>query len=258
MNGYEMREQRRLFEYDTGEVRDRRKKAMHHDKHKDRQQPLCKEIILGAATFAERRANELTSEKISTVGGCKLTGRRAQDKESLQKQITNKDRKSSRLIRKKLDISALTEIARKTKPTNNATFVFNRTVLLWQEKVDEMAKVKFWATLTSKTSFKATWCMAQKCLIHLDANPISKWMKGTPHGPVIQKRDGSNGVTIRNKEGVDRETYASIGKKLDKDGREVHLQWNYFDWGDVGYNLYKKTPIYRGITSYSKANEFIS
>ena len=104
--------------------------------------------------------NELTKDEVSTVGGWKLSGCRAQDKENLQKQIMNKDRKSSRLTRKKLDISAWTEIARKTKPTNDATFVFNRTVLLWREKVDEMAKVKFWATLNPKTSFKATWCMA--------------------------------------------------------------------------------------------------
>jgi len=73
MTGYGMREQQRLLGDDTGEVRDKRKKAMHHDKNKDQQRLLC--------AFAERRANKLTKDEISTVGNWKLSGRRAQDKE---------------------------------------------------------------------------------------------------------------------------------------------------------------------------------
>jgi len=45
MTGYGMKEKRRLLEDDTGEVRDKRKKAMHHDKNKDQQQLLCKQIL---------------------------------------------------------------------------------------------------------------------------------------------------------------------------------------------------------------------
>jgi len=69
---------------------------------------------------------------------------------NLQKQITNEDRKASLLTRKKLDIVAIKAIAMRTNPTNDATFTFNPLVILWREKVDEMSKVKFWATLNPK------------------------------------------------------------------------------------------------------------
>jgi len=36
-----------------------------------------------------------------------------------------------------------------------------------------------------------------------------------------------SGVTGGNNKGVDRQTYPSIGTQMDKDEREVHLEWNY-------------------------------
>ena len=48
-----------------------------------------------------------------------------------------------------------------------------------------MCKVKFWAMLNPKNNYKLTWQMAQACLIHIDANLITKWLKSTPYGPVI-------------------------------------------------------------------------
>ena len=258
MTGFKMREERRLLGDGTSESREKRKKALHHDKTKEQQRHLCRQILDGAALFAERRANELTEDEISTVGEWKKSGRRAQDKVNLQKQITNEDRKASRLTRKKLDIIAITAIAMRTKPTNDATFTFNPLVILWREKVDEMCKVKFWATLNPKNNYKPTWRMARACLIHIDANPIAKWQKGTPHGPVIRKRDGTVRVTKRNKKGTNRQTYESTGTKLNEAGAEVQLKWNYFDWGDVGWSLYCKNSIYGGLSSYSRANEHIS
>jgi len=95
-------------------------------------------------------------------------------------------------------------------------------------------------------------------LIHTDVNPIAKWMKGNPHGPIIRKLHGTARVTKMNKEDTNRQRYESTGTKLNEAGAEVQLKWNYFDWGDVGWILYRKHSIYGGISSYSRANEHIS
>ena len=95
-------------------------------------------------------------------------------------------------------------------------------------------------------------------MIHTDVNPIAKWMKGNPHGPIIRKLHGTARVTKMNKEDTNRQRYESTGTKLNEAGAEVQLKWNYFDWGNVGWILYRKHSIYGGISSYSRANEHIS
>ncbi len=119
---------------------------------------LCKKILEEAKKCTENRANESIERELTNATEVKATKHKVKDKLNLQKQIDNKDNKASR-IRKYLDFESLCEKAMETTPTNDATFTFDKIVLLWCKKVEEMNKVTFWVTF-DKMEYKQTFCLA--------------------------------------------------------------------------------------------------
>ena len=84
------------------------------------------------------------------------------------------------MTRTPLTIEAVQAVALTTKPTNDATFTFDGIVILWQEKVEQMCKVKFWNELKPKPEYKQTWKISRREMIWIDALslPPPKWDKG--------------------------------------------------------------------------------
>ena len=51
------------------------------------------------------------------------------------KGIVGEDAKATRLARSKLTVTQVRQLAMTTKPTNDATFTFDGTVIVWREKI---------------------------------------------------------------------------------------------------------------------------
>jgi hypothetical protein len=105
--------------------------------------------------------------------------------------------------------------------------LYDDRVLRWRDKVGDLIKNKHWAS-RDKKKFKDTWRLVRKSFIHIDKlslRPNEKVRK--------QKRGG----------------LCNWGKTRNQ-GR--------FDWGETRCQLYGKNSIYGEITSYAKAEEFIS
>ena len=128
----------------SGKTRKEQKKATNHLKTKPQKIMLSKQLVEGGIKYAEQVMVELVPDEITTVTKVKFEGRRRQDAINLQKRILGEDEKASCLTRTKLTIEGVQVLALATKLTNDATFTFDATVLLWHEKVEKMSTATFW------------------------------------------------------------------------------------------------------------------
>jgi hypothetical protein len=175
---YIMAEERRMLSDGSIGNREEKKKAHKHQRTKAQQEMLCQQLVEKSAEYAERVSLEIDDDdNIPSVKRVAAIGRRKQDKDNLSKQIAAEDAKSSRLTRVQLTLATIQEVASKTKPTNDATFTFDGTVILWRDKVEEMCTVNFWNKLKPKAEFKSVWKMARRAFIHLDAISLTGWHK---------------------------------------------------------------------------------
>ena len=184
-------------------------------------------------------------------------GRRKQDKENLKKQISYEDAKASRLTRKKLSVEEVKEMALTTRPTNDATFMFDATVLLWREKVKDMCTVKFWDELKHNNEFKEMWKLVRRSFIHIRDVAVKKLV--TRNGKKVMPRmkrnhtyGGERKVTWKLEDNSNAKTPVWTNQASDED------KLSCFNWGMGGYDLYAENSMFRSITSKSKAKEFIS
>ncbi len=224
---YSLREARRSLGDGTTTDKEQQKKAKHHQKTKLQQELLSTQLIEKSAEFANDVASNMDPKQIPTVTEIKKAGRRVQDNKRLMKQIIDEDVKASQLTRSTLTVEAIQAAASRLRPTNDSLFLYDDRVLRWRDKVGDLIKNKHWAS-RDKKKFKDTWRLVRKSFIHIDKlslRPNEKVRK--------QKRGG----------------LCNWGKTRNQ-GR--------FDWGETRCQLYGKNSIYGKITSYAKAEEFIS
>ena len=119
----------------------------------------------------------MDATKIPTVTEVKLAGRRRQDGANLKQRIISEDEKARRLTRVKLTMTDVRAMAAVTKPTNDATFVFDPTVICWRENVEKMSTVTFWENLQPKEEFKMMWKQARQSMIWIDSVSVKPKLK---------------------------------------------------------------------------------
>ena len=129
---------------------------------------LYRQVLEGSIGYAERQSLELDADEIPTVSQVKLDGRRKQDGDNLRQRILGEDAKAGRLTHAQLTVAQVQQMATTTKPTNDATFTYDGTVLVWREKVEELCTGTFWDRVNPKKKFRTTWMLARKSFIWMD------------------------------------------------------------------------------------------
>jgi hypothetical protein len=238
---YKMRRARREIADESGERRDKRKKALQHDKTLQQKVMIGSQLIALAAETEDMIANELDPEEVPTMSYWnERRGRRAQDKDNLATEIMYEDARASRLTRTPLTADRVRELARTMKPTNDATMEFNQTVLLWQEKVEAVMVGTFWDSVKPNTQYKQMWRLARKSFIFIDSLPFVETVKKTETGADGKKKSKRVMKLLHRK-------YEGVGGKM-----------TCYNWGDNGSALYAKGLIYDIVTSKTRAKELVS
>ena len=119
----------------------------------------------------------MDAKDIPKVTEVKLAGRRRQDGANPKQRIVSEDEKARRLTCVKLTMTDVRAMAAVTKPTNDATFVFDPTVICWRENVEKMSTVKFWENLQPKEEFKIMWKQARQSMIWIDSVSVKPKLK---------------------------------------------------------------------------------
>lgn len=202
---------------------------------------LCRQVLEGALGYAERVALELDDGDIPTVTEVKLDGRRKQDDENLRERIVGEDAKATRLTRSKLTVAQVRQLATTTKPTNDATFTFDGTVIIWREKIEELCTVSFWDRVCPKKKFRTTWIIARKSFIWMDVLSLK---------PLLPFKKDQLAGAKKEREIFNKERWNWGNKHLPRRGPNEGV-----------FNLdkrYEKQCIYSKITSHAQAKIFIS
>ena len=182
---FDMNEARRRIGDASGNAREVQKKAVKHSRTKPQKVMLCEQVLHRAIGYGEQVSLELDADEIPTVTHVKLDGRRKQDRENLYERIAGEDAKAGRLTRDQLTIAQVRQLALTTKPTNDATFTFDGTVLIWREKVEGLCTGTFWDRVNPKNKFRTTWMLARTSFIWLDAlslKPLLPFKQNQPEG----------------------------------------------------------------------------
>ena len=182
---FEMNEARRVLGDASGKSREKQKRAVKHSKTKSQKIMMCGQVLERATEYAERVSRELDADEIPTVTEVKLDGRRKQDSDNLAQRILGEDAKAGRLTRAQLSVAHVQQLATVTKPTNDATFTYDGTVLVWREKVDKLCTSAFWDRVHPKKMFRSTWILARKSLIWMDMlslKPLLPYKTNLPEG----------------------------------------------------------------------------
>jgi len=238
---YKMREARRKIADESGEKRDKQKKALKHDKTNEQKVMIGRQMIKLAEETEEMIKTELEPDEVPTMSYWNdERGRRAQDKENLSNEIMYEDTKSSRLTRTHLTIDAVRQKALITKPTNDAMFEFNEMVILWHEKVEAMCVGTFWDTVKPNSEYRRLWKIVRKSFIWIDCLPYYETVK--------VKKDGVNGGKS-----------FKVMKELERKYQTAEGKMTCYNWGDDGSALYARGSIYRSIiTSKSAAKSIVA
>ena len=182
---FEMNEARRALGDASGISREKQKRAVKHSNTKSQKVMMCGQVLERATEYAERVSRELDPDEIPTVTEVKLDGRRKQDSDNLAQRILGEDAKAGRLTRAQLSIAQVQQLATVTRPTNDATFTFDGTTLVWREKVDELCTGAFWDRVHPKKMFRSTWIVARKSFIWMDMlslKPLLPYKTNLPEG----------------------------------------------------------------------------
>ena len=132
-------------------------------------------------------------------------------------------------------------MATTTKPTNDATFTYDGTVLVWREKVEELCTGTFWDRVNPKKKFRTTWMLARMSFIWMDILSLKPLLPFKVNQP-----EGSNKERVT----FNKEKWNWGNKYLPSLG----LNKRVFELDQ----MYAKQCIYRKITSHAQAKLFIS
>ena len=221
---------------------------MKHDRSKDQKVLLSKLMIDFADEMEDVMAKELSPGDLDTVTHWKNKGRRDQDKKNLSSEIMYENQRSSRLTRRQLTIEWVQTKATVTKPTNDATFEFNATVLFWREKVNTMCSWTFWNNVKPNNEYRKLWQLLRKSFIHIDCILFFETSKKTL----------ANGKSKKVMKILPRK-YEWHGHIIDPekwDGQVPNKGLACYNWGASGCSLYERGSIYNIITSKTRAGEF--
>ncbi|KAL7548072.1 hypothetical protein ACHAWF_011358 [Thalassiosira exigua] len=250
---YGMRQERRDLATEKERHQEDRKKAPMHLKTKPQMQKLGQQLVEGSARFAKMVHEELEPDDVAGVKMIMLAGRRAQDKENLRKEVEYEDEKASRLTRTKLTMETVKELARATKPTNDALFTFDRTLISWREAIADMSKVSFWKEMNMNGNWKNNWVLARKSMIFIKHFSLKAWKgKIARYSP---RKPGWWGYPPPSKES--RKPLKFV-RWQDMGRLHVYENATVFNWGSAGSSLYADGSIFATITSKSKSEAFIS
>ena len=83
------------------------------------------------------------------------------------------------------DVRAMAAV---TKPTNDATFVFDPIVICWRENVEKMSTVTFWENLQPKEEFKIMWKQARQSMIWIDSVSVKPKLKKVKNKKTINPK----------------------------------------------------------------------
>ena len=166
---YGMNEERRRMLSDSDAYRKKNKTAAKHSATKSQQQRLSGQLVEMSAKYVNVALSVIGAGNIPGIKQINEKGRRQQDNNNLRKQIEDEDAKASRLTRQRMTADTIKELANKTKPTNDCTFVGDALIIGWREKVAQMIVQKYWHSLNS-TQEKAmdTFNIARKSFIFID------------------------------------------------------------------------------------------
>ena len=163
---------------DKDEFRNKHKKARQHSETKPQQQRLSRQLVQKSEEFAKMATGVMGLEKIRSIARVNKMGRRVQDNDNLKQQMADEDAKASRLTRVAMTAESVLELAKKTKLTNDCTFVGDALILGWREKVSQMMVQKFWKELNTADKFMDTFKVARQSFIHLEKVCGTKELEG--------------------------------------------------------------------------------
>lgn len=194
---------------------------------------LSQQLVKGGIEFTLKIDSQLDSHEVHTVSALRNEGRRVQDTHDLNQKIHAEDAKASRLTRTHLTIESLEEEASHTKPTNDNTFTFDDTVIIWRKKVEKLSTVAFWDKLHLKEDYKKMWKQARATMIFLGSMSVKRKTRkvlSPLHPP-----------------------WKAHCKRVNWGDKMKHN----FNWGKTGCYLYSANSIYSTVTSHTKAKTFI-
>ena len=189
-----------MMSTDANDFRKKNKKARQHSKTKGQQQRMSQQLNEQSAKFVKVAESVMELDSIRSITEVNKGGRRVQDKDNLRQQISDEDAKASRLTRVILTPEATLELAKKTKLTNDCTFVGNVTILAWREKIVQMTKQQYWKDMNASAGYQETYGVAKKSFFWID--------KG-----VCTPKELEN-ITSYNKAKVPINKYIKVAKKL--------------------------------------------
>ncbi|KAL7519014.1 hypothetical protein ACHAWF_000208, partial [Thalassiosira exigua] len=96
-------------------------------------QRLSEQLIVGSRAFAAEINEKLEPDEMPQVKETQVKGRRHRDIDNLRKEVEYEDEKASRFTHTSISIENVMEMAINTKPTNDACFTFDGTLILWRE-----------------------------------------------------------------------------------------------------------------------------
>ncbi|KAL7526339.1 hypothetical protein ACHAWF_002898 [Thalassiosira exigua] len=250
---YIMREERRTMAIGGEKERGVRKKAPKHLKTKEQMQRLGEQLIIGSQSFAAEINEKLEPDEMPQVKETQAKGRRCGDIDNLRKEVEYEDDKASRFTRTPISIENVMEIATNTKPTNDACFTFDGTLILWREALEDMIKLSFWKEMSKTGSYKETWRLARRSMIFMNDFSVKAWRgRVARYSP---RKPGWWGYPPPPREKRKPLKFVCWRDEL---GSHVYNRATVFNWGETGRDLYSQGSIFATINNKSRAEEFIS